>query len=640
MLCKVTALLVFGLTTISSAELSRNNTTTHVLAFCLRQAIPCRRQRCCSRVPSHVPSLSLSAKLANVVASKSDTRHDVSPGSRLSDLGGFQAKCLPLGSEPSSPGCTATNGQPVEDPTSCLFQRQPIQSPVTRMPLLCGLPRTVRASKMMMPSCARGEWAVLDEHPSAVDTWAAQVEDSELFGNEASAAPPRLKAVQESMEGPRNIDCKSEAAALARRLLERARLLQSAASGLFCVLPLGYRVMKKIEAICHEELEAVGAAPLTLPNLMPLEWLRTSHRLRAFGPTLYRLHDRRAREFFLPPTSEEAAAWLAATQVRSHRDLPLAFYQIAPKFRDEARPRAGCLRAREFVMLEAYSFHQDTACREAAYRLMDNCFRRILDRVGASSVHRVRADPGTMGGCCSHEYHVPSLLGEDTSPLQQPAFPSTGSSDAPSDDQEADVTRGSVSTIRSLEVGHCFQLPSTYCEAAKARVSDSVGALRVPLMNSYGLGISRLFGHLALGQQDGKGLLFPPHLAPFSVAILQQSAKRLSASRRVTRVAEGLFKRLEQIATEIGGSADILLDDRRGLTLRQMQGHADIVGIPHQILVKEELLKSSGPPRVLYIARTSGKAQRLPFKVALGTLRRELRCSFLGSQRVASFALN
>ncbi|KAL8438831.1 hypothetical protein Efla_003868 [Eimeria flavescens] len=372
------------------------------------------------------------------------------------------------------------------------------------------------------------------------------------------------------MEGPRIIGCKSEAAAHARRLLERARLLRSAASGLFCVLPLGYRVMKKIEAICHEEPDAVRAAPLTLPNLMPLEWLRTPRRLRAFGPTLYRLHDRRAREFFLPPTSENAAAWLAATQVRSHRDLPLAFYQIAPKFRDEARPRAGCLRAREFVMLEAYSFHQDTACREAAYRLMDTCSRRILDRVGAGSVHRVRADPGTMGGCCSHEYHE-----ED----------------------------GSISQ----------NLPTQ--DTAKARVSDSVGALRVPLMNSYGLGISRLFGHLALGQQDAKGLLFPPHLAPFSVAILQQSAKRLSAIRRVTRDAEGLFKRLEQIATEIGGSADILLDDRRGLTLRQMQAHADIVGIPHQILVKEELLKPSGPPRVLYIPRTSGKAQRLLSKL-------------------------
>ena len=133
-------------------------------------------------------------------------------------------------------------------------------------------------------------------------------------------------------------------------------------------------------------------------------------RADAFGQSLYKLTDRRSRQLFLPPTSEEAAAWLGATGVKSHRDLPLTFYQIGQKFRDELRPRGGCLRSREFTMLEAYSFHADVACRDACYEVMDDCFKRIFARVGATPIYRVPASPGAMGGPCSHEYHV-SVLG-------------------------------------------------------------------------------------------------------------------------------------------------------------------------------------------------------------------------------------
>ncbi|KAL8435564.1 hypothetical protein ACSSS7_002409 [Eimeria intestinalis] len=405
---------------------------------------------------------------------------------------------------------------------------------------------------------------------------------------EATTALPGLARNDEIKQSQRCADNRSAAAAASGRLLERARLLQNAASGLFCVLPLGFRVMKKIEAICHEELEVAGACPLSLPNLMPLEWICNSKRVSSFGSSLYRLNDRRGRELFLPPTSEEAAAWLAATNIRSHRDLPLIFYQIGQKFRDELRPRAGCLRAREFVMLEAYSFHHDAACRDLSYQVIDKCFRRIFARVGAAPVHRLEADPGTMGGCFSHEYHECGPMG------------------------------------RSLEVGHCFQLPPTYCEVAKARFADSSGAVKVPLMNSYGLGVSRLFGHLALAHRDAKGLKFPPQVAPFSVAVMLQSAQRWSASRRVAHVGEALFRKLGHLAHEAGGSADTLLDDRRGITLRQMQAHADLMGIPHQILVKEELLKPPGPARVLYVERSSGKTEVQTLRTALEAIKRAL----------------
>lgn len=190
---------------------------------------------------------------------------------------------------------------------------------------------------------------------------------------------------------------------------------------------------------------------------------------------------------------------------------------------------------------------------------------------------------------------------------------------------------------RSLEIGHCFQLPGTYCEAVGVQFTDPWGTLKVPLMNSYGVGVSRLVGHLALSHQDEKGLSFPPQVAPFCVAVLPQNAARWSSDRRVERVGMALFERLKKIAAEVGGSADVLLDDRQGPTLRQMQAHADLVGIPYQVIIKAEFLHPPGPPRVLYIARSSGKMKVLPIRNALETLKGALsRASMTNNLDVSS----
>lgn len=513
--------------------------------------------------------------------------------------------------------------------------------------LICGLPRGVRASTLIMPGCAhqpeweRGTSIAIQNGQSVVEEPATEylgtriTPDHEAVSSQAKPGgnllgfPFALRGNPLNAEHRQELDDKSAAAAAAGKLLHRARLLQSTASGLFCMLPLGFRVMKKIEAICHEEMGAVGAAPLSLPNLMPIEWLHNSNRVRAFGPSLYRLHDRRERELFLPPTCEEASALLVSLAVRSHRDLPLLFYQFGPKFRDEARPRAGCLRAREFYMLEAYSFHQDVACRETAYHMMHECFQRVFARVGASPVHRFLAGPGTMGGSCSHEYHVCSLLGEEHSePQLTPAQPVNSTTCVGS----GAIADESVPPGRSLELGHCFQLPGTYCQAAGARFTDSCGMARVPLMNSYGLGISRLLAHLALSHQDAKGLSFPSQVAPFTVAVLPQPAARWNGTQRAARMGQAFFNWLQRAAADAGGPADVLLDDRRGLTLRQMQAHANLVGIPYQVIIKEKLLQTPGAAHVIYTARSSGKADVLPLRAALSTLKGLLVQTSIASQ--------
>lgn len=182
----------------------------------------------------------------------------------------------------------------------------------------------------------------------------------------------------------------------------------------------------------------------------------------------------------------------------------------------------------------------------------------------------------------------------------------------------ADENAKHIPAGKTLEVGHCFQLPGTYCEVARTQFTDSLGVMRTPLMSSYGLGVSRLLGHLAFAHADAKGLAFPPQVAPFYVAILPQPSARWKKGRRATRLGEALFKRLQQAAADTGGSADVMLDDRQGLSLRQMQGHADLVGIPHQLIIKEELLQFPEKACVLYISRNTGKAEILSLKSALG----------------------
>ena len=185
----------------------------------------------------------------------------------------------------------------------------------------------------------------------------------------------------------------------------------------------------------------------------------------------------------------------------------------------------------------------------------------------------------------------------------------------------------------SLEVGHCFQLPETYCQEARARFTDSRGALRMPLMNSYGLGVSRLLAHLALQHQDSKGLLFPPQVAPFCVAVLPQPAARWNDGQWAARLGKALFRILQKTAAKAGGPADVVLDDRHGLTLRQMQSHADLVGIPHQLIIKEDFLRTPGKARVLYISRGAGKADILPIRAALNRLENILFGVAMSSKR-------
>src|SRR5688500_5438345 len=204
----------------------------------------------------------------------------------------------------------------------------------------------------------------------------------------------------------------AEAEVVSHRLMLRASLIRRLSAGIYTWLPLGMRVVRKVEAIVRAEMNRAGALELVMPVVQPAELWQESGRWQAYGPELLRLKDRHERDFIIQPTSEEVITELARGELKSYRRLPVHFYHIQTKFRDERRPRFGVMRAREFIMKDGYSFHADYADLEREYRNMHDTYTRIFTRLGLK-FRAVAADTGAIGGTGSHEFHVLAESGED-----------------------------------------------------------------------------------------------------------------------------------------------------------------------------------------------------------------------------------
>src|SRR5438477_4333204 len=204
----------------------------------------------------------------------------------------------------------------------------------------------------------------------------------------------------------------AEAEIASHRLMLRASLIRRLSAGIYTWLPLGLRVLRKVEAIVREEMNRAGAMELAMPVVQPAELWQQSRRWQEYGPELLRFKDRHERDFVIQPTSEEVVTELARGELKSYRRLPAHFYQIQSKFRDERRPRFGIMRGREFVMKDGYSFHADLADLEREYRNMYDTYTRIFTRLGLE-LRAVAGDTGAIGGTGSHEFHVLADSGED-----------------------------------------------------------------------------------------------------------------------------------------------------------------------------------------------------------------------------------
>ena len=243
----------------------------------------------------------------------------------------------------------------------------------------------------------------------------------------------------------------ADAEVISHKLMLRAGMIRKLAAGLYTWLPLGLRVLRKVEQIVREEMNKAGAQEVLMPSIQPAELWEESGRWEKYGPELLRVHDRHDREFCYGPTHEEVITDLIRHEIRSYKQLPSNFYQIQTKFRDEIRPRYGIMRAREFLMKDAYSFHLDQASLEETYQSMHRTYCRIFDRIGLA-YRPVQADTGSIGGNASHEFHVLADSGED-------AIAFSSDSDYAANVELAEATRPTAVTNSATQAMQTVETP-------------------------------------------------------------------------------------------------------------------------------------------------------------------------------------
>ncbi|WP_041432704.1 proline--tRNA ligase [Thiobacillus denitrificans] len=520
----------------------------------------------------------------------------------------------------------------------------------------------------------------------------------------------------------------SEAELVSHKLMLRAGLIKRLGSGLYTWMPLGLRVLRRVEAVVREEMNRAGAIELLMPAVQPAELWQETGRWAQFGPQMLKIKDRHEREFCFGPTHEEVITDLARREIKSYRQLPLNFYQIQTKFRDEIRPRFGVMRAREFLMKDAYSFHASRESLAATYQAMYDAYGRIFTRLGLR-FRAVAADTGAIGGSASHEFHVLADSGEDLiaycpdsdyaanvelaealapaaargapqeamreveTPKQttcedvaallgiplartvkliavmagermvvvllrgdhmlnevklakiegladfrlaneaeiravfdcppgflgpvgidrstirviadravavmsdfvcganKPKFHLAGVNfgrDLQEPDLVADIRnvvagdpspdgKGTLALCRGIEVGHVFQLGNKYSQAMNATYLDEAGKAQAMEMGCYGIGVSRIVAAAVEQNHDGKGIVWPASMAPFSVVIV---AIGYGKSASVKNAADTLYADLMAVGVEV------LLDDRDERP-GVMFADAELVGIPHRVTLGE-----------------------------------------------------
>ncbi len=547
----------------------------------------------------------------------------------------------------------------------------------------------------------------------------------------------------------------AEAEIISHQLMLRAGLIRRLASGLFTWMPLGLRVLRKVENIVREEMNRAGALELLMPAVQPAELWQESGRWDKYGHLLLRMRDRHEREFCFGPTHEEVITDIARRELRSYKQLPINFYQIQTKFRDEIRPRFGVMRAREFIMKDAYSFHVDMESLEEGYQVMHAAYTAIFERLGLK-FRVVNADSGEIGGTRSQEFHVIADSGEDAIAWSEDddyaanveaaeTAPPEGEPDAPSqafekvktpdtrtiDDLakllnvtpeqtlktlivegdsgpvalalrgdhelnaikaekipgvatpltmadpaairtvtgcepgyagpiglelpvyfdhatrlmadfvcganesemhftgvnfvrdierpetldlrnvvEGDPTpsgKGTLKIDRGIEVGHIFQLGTTYSESMKATIQDENGKDIAMAMGCYGIGITRIVGAAIEQNNDAHGIIWPEPLAPFDVVLIPINMHR---SDRLREAAEILYAELEDQGIEV------LFDDR-DVRPGVKFADAELVGIPHRLVISERGLDAG---ELEYRHRRDDDAQMMKRDVALNML--------------------
>ncbi len=386
-------------------------------------------------------------------------------------------------------------------------------------------------------------------------------------------------------------DPKDEVAANAR-LLERAGFVYKTMAGVYDYLPIGLRVLEKINTLIREEMNAIGGQELLLSSLQPKDrWLR-SGRWETLGEIMYQFKDHSGREIGLAPTHEEALAEIATRTIFSYKDLPIFVYQIQSKFRDEPRAKSGLIRGREFLMKDLYSFHRDEADLDKFYRLVDQAYQKIFRRLGLV-FYVTEASGGTFTKEYTHEYQVLSDAGEDHILYCQRCRYA----------QNQEITalrigmkcpkcgRGEIAAGKAIEVGNIFKLGTKFSKALGLSYADERGERHPVVMGSYGIGPGRLLATLVEVNHDERGIIWSEIIAPYQVHVIEvrsPAAVKTAAGKQksdVKKEAEKLSERL------LAKGVEVLYDDRDEKTAGEKFADADLIGIPFRVVVSERTLE-------------------------------------------------
>jgi prolyl-tRNA synthetase len=386
----------------------------------------------------------------------------------------------------------------------------------------------------------------------------------------------------------------AEAQIASHRLMLRAGMVRQASAGIYSWLPLGFRVLKRIEQIVREEQDAAGCQEMLMPTIQSADLWRESGRYEDYGKEMLRIRDRHEREMLYGPTNEELITDIFRTGVKSYRELPKLLYHIQWKFRDEVRPRFGVMRGREFLMKDAYSFDIDYAGARRSYNKMFVSYLRTFARMGLKAIP-MQAESGPIGGDLSHEFIILAETGEsavfchrdwlkrdvlsesiDFEGDLQPVVDSWTSLYAATDEKHdpAQCPPDQLVTTRGIEVGHIFYFGAKYSKPLGALIAKPDGE-QVPVeMGSYGIGVSRLVGAIIEASHDEAGIIWPEPVAPFQVGLIN-----LKPGDAPTNAAcEDIYGKLRQ------ARAEVLYDDRDerpGAKFADM----DLIGLPWQLIV-------------------------------------------------------
>jgi prolyl-tRNA synthetase len=381
-------------------------------------------------------------------------------------------------------------------------------------------------------------------------------------------------------------DAPSDTELVSHKLMIRSGMIKPLASGIYSWLPLGLKVLKKIENIIREEMNKGGCLEIYMPMVQPKSLWDETGRSDEYGPELLGFKDRGDREFYLGPTHEEVVTDLARKEINSPKDLPLTFYQIQAKFRDEIRPRFGVMRAREFLMKDGYSFDLSETSMKQTYSKIKQIYIEIFNKLKLD-YRIVNADSGSIGGSSSEEFHVLADSGEDLLAFSDESDFACNVELIEEDDvnkipgMDSPDGMGKLDVKKGIEVGHIFQLGNKYSKSMDLKVQDN-NEIKYLEMGCYGIGVSRIIAASIEQSHDEKGIIFNETLSPFNLIIILINQKN---DESINLKANYLYEKLKDAGN------DVLLDDRDcspGIKFSD----AELIGIPHQLIISKKTIES------------------------------------------------